>query len=128
MVVFLIVLVAGAAQLGFMYAIHLSLRDASQEGASYASIDPTNTAEIVRRVRGALAGTIDPASVVVTVTETNPGMYCAGIDPVTLDSNGIRVETAYDFPIIVPFLGAIVGGETLPLWAFADDTILSPLC
>lgn len=127
-VVFLVVLVGGAVQLGLMYMVHLTLRDASQEGAAYASVDPTNTPEIQRRVRDALAGTVDPASVMVTVTETNPGMFCAAIDPVTLDSNGIRVEASYNLQIIVPFLGALVGGETLPLRAAADDTILSPPC
>lgn len=127
-VVFLILLVGGTAQLGLMYLVHLALRDASQEGAAYASFDPTNTAEVRLRVREALAGTVDPASVTVTVTETVPGLFCAGINPITLESNGIRVEAAYDMPIIVPFLGALVGGDTLHLRAFADDTILTPPC
>jgi hypothetical protein len=36
------------------------------------------------------------------------------------------VEASYDLPIIVPFLGALVGGDTLTLRGFADDTILTP--
>jgi Flp pilus assembly protein TadG len=127
-VVFLIVLFGGAVQLGLMYLVHMSLRDASQEGAAYGSFDPTNTAGIESRVREALAGTIDPASVTVTVTETNPGMFCASIDPATLRSNGIRVEVYYELPIIVPFLGAVLGGDSIPLLAMADDTILAPPC
>lgn len=126
--IFLILLAGATAQLGLMYLVHLALRDASQEGASYASVDPTNTAQIELRVRQALSGTIDPASVSVTVSETNPGMFCASIDPVSLHSNGIRVEASYDLPIIVPFLGALVGGDTLTLRGFADDTILTPPC
>lgn len=127
-IVFLIVLFGGAVQLGLMYLVHMSLRDAAQEGASYASFDPVNTAQIEGRVREALAGTVDPGSVGVTITETNPGMFCASIDPATLHSNGIRVEVRYDLPIIVPFLGAVLGGDMIPLWAMADDTILAPPC
>lgn len=126
--VMLIILVAGIADVGRAFFIHLALRDAAQEGAAYASVDPTNESEIEVRVRDAVGATIEPSLLTITVTEDNPPNRCAGINPSSLRSNAMRVTVAYDMPLAVPFLGSILGTNTLALSASAADTILIPSC
>jgi Flp pilus assembly protein TadG len=127
-IIFLFLLVSGVIGIGNAYFIHLALRDAAQEGAVYASVAPTNTTQITQRAQEAMGGTLNPGDVTVTVTELNPGVFCAGINPSTLRSNGIEVQVSYNMPIIVPFLGAIVGSDTWTLTGTARDTILIPSC
>jgi hypothetical protein len=43
--------------------------------------------------------------------------------------NGLRVSAVYsDFPLTMPFMGAILGSQTLSLSASVTATILSPWC
>ncbi|MFP3855304.1 MAG: TadE/TadG family type IV pilus assembly protein [Anaerolineales bacterium] len=125
---FLMILLAGAADFGRMYFIHLAMRDAAQEGASFGSTDPTNYAEIESRVRTAIGETIDPTSIVVSTDVTVPPYHCAGIVPSTLEANAIKVSVQYEMPIAVPFLGAIIGSNQIPLEASVENTILAPPC
>lgn len=130
-IIFLFLLVSGVIGIGNAYFLHLALRDAAQEGVSYAAVAPTNTTQIAQRARDAVAGTLNPGDVTVTITETNTGKFCAGIDqdasgPRFLRTNGMRVQVSYPMPIIVPFLGAIVGSDTWILTGTAEDTILFP--
>ena len=127
-IIFLFLLVSGVIGIGNAYFIHLALRDAAQEGAVYASVAPTNTTQITQRAQEAMGGTLNPGDVTVTITLLNPPQACAGINPSTLRSNGIEVQVSYDMPIIVPFLGAIVGSDTWTLTGTARDTILIPSC
>ncbi len=123
-----LLLLSGAADLGRMYFIHLTLRDAAQEGAAYGSTDAANDSEIEARVLDAVGDTLDASSLTVTSGPTIPPYNCAGIDPATLEANAVRVSVSYDMPIAVPFLGAIVGSDHLPLTATTENTILSPPC
>ncbi|MGH2607024.1 MAG: TadE family protein [Anaerolineales bacterium] len=127
-VIFIFLLVSGIIGIGNAFFIHLALRDAAQEGAAYAAVAPTNTTQITQRAKDAMGGTLNPGDVSVTVTELNPGVFCAGINPMTLRSNGIEVQVSYNMPIVVPFLGAIVGSDTWTLTGTSRDTILIPSC
>ncbi|MDX1600431.1 MAG: TadE family protein [Anaerolineales bacterium] len=119
---------AGAADLGRMYFIHLTLRDAAQEGAAYGATDPANSSEIEARVLDAVGDTLDPAEVTVSSGPTIPPYECAGIVPSTLEANAISVTASYNMPIAVPFLGTIIGSNELPLSATVENTILTPPC
>lgn len=121
-------LLAGAADLGRMYFIHLTLRDAAQEGASYGSTDPANTTAIENHVKDAVGQTIDPTSLAVTSGPTVVGFYCAGIVPATMEANSVWVNVQYNMPIAVPFIGAIVGSNSLPMSVTVENTILYPQC
>lgn len=121
-------LLAGAADLGRMYFIHLTLRDAAQEGASYGSSDPTNYSQIEARVLDALSDTLDPSEVTVSTSVTVPPYHCAGIVPATLEANAIKVSASHDMTLAVPFLGALIGSNQLPLQATIENTILTPPC
>jgi Flp pilus assembly protein TadG len=114
---FLLILLSGILDLGRAYFVILSLRDAAQEGASYASIDPTDLTAIRQRVRQSSQGPIDfTAFADSQITIQYIGPACAG--------NGVQVTLEYSFEFIAPF----IGGTALPLTADFTDTILQPAC
>ena len=131
LVTFLVVLLAGVADFGRAYIMLLQMRDAAQEGASYGSYSPTAFSEIEARVRDTLKDPIDlsdPTTIQVVPSLTNPANACSGFDPTTLEPNGLEVSILYQFPISVPFLGAIIGSQEIPLVATVSNTILQPQC
>lgn len=114
---FLLILLSGILDLGRAYFVFLSLREAAQEGASYASIEPSDVAGIRQRVRQSSRGPID----FTTFTDSqiivqHIGPACAG--------NGVNVKLDFNFEFIAPF----IGGTGLPLSADFTDTILRPPC
>lgn len=118
--VVLLILLGGVVDLGRAFFTYMALRDSVQEGALYGSIHPNQTVEIKNHVLSASSMMQDIlASDDITVTVIGPA--CSG--------NSIRVRALYpDFPLTMPFLGAIVGSQTVAISATVTDTILSPSC
>lgn len=118
--VILITLVVGIVDVGRALFTYMALRDAAQEGAQYASIHPTAISDIESRVRygsDLLQSITDDIVIQVTVI----GDPCTG--------NGIAVQVSYNnFPLTMPFLGAILGTQTITITTSVTDTILSPAC
>jgi len=116
----LLLLVGGVVDLGRAFFSTMTLRDAVQEGALYGSIDPTNTTAIKNHVLSSDARVPDMiGSGDITVEVLGPP--CTG--------NRIRVTANYsDFPITMPFMGAILGTQTYGLSATVTDSILRPAC
>jgi Flp pilus assembly protein TadG len=118
--VILLLLVGGIVDLGRAFFTSMSLRDAVQEGALYGSIDPTNTTAIKNHV--------------LSTSSMIPDMI--GLNDITIEiinapctGNRIKVTAVYsDFPITMPFMGVVLGGQTIPLSASVTDTILKPGC
>ncbi len=120
--VFLLTLIAGVVDLGRAFFTYIALRDAAQEGALYGSIDSDtkSDADVVTRVEDVLSDRVNPADLGVSVTPSLSSSSCAG--------NSIEVIVTYNnFPITMPFLGAIIG-QQVDLSANVVDTILSPPC
>jgi hypothetical protein len=119
----LLMLLAGAIDFGRAFFTWVALRDAAQEGAAYGSIDPTNVTEIENRVYNILENSNavpDPRSN-VSITRTIIGQACLGYV--------IQIEVDYPtFPLTMPFLGTVIGRETLSIRANIQDTILRPTC
>lgn len=120
--VFLLVLVVGIADLGRALFTYLSLRDAAQEGALYGSINAAvNEEKIRQRVFQSsdfVQDLADGGAITVDVTFNGT---CTGGE--------IIVQVTYsDFPITMPFLGTLVGGQTIAISASIADTILAPSC
>ena len=115
----LLLLVGGIVDMGRAFFSFMALRDSVQEGALYGSINPTLTQEIKNHVLDSSNMVPDMiASDDITVTVL--GAPCTGY--------GIQVTATYpDFPITMPFMGAILG-QTIPISATVTDTILSPAC
>jgi Flp pilus assembly protein TadG len=115
----LLMLFAGVVDLGRAYYTYLSLRDAAAEGAAYGSIHPADSSGIVDRVVGESPGGVVQWSS-ATVTPSILGSACEG--------GGIQVQVTYDYTLLTPFIGAIVGSQSMPLTATVVNTILSPPC
>jgi Flp pilus assembly protein TadG len=131
--VFLLILLAGIIDLGRMIFTYLTMRDAVQEGAAYASIvygleddgltDPVDICPAIQaRVINNLPlnQSFDPP--VIDVSGSECLLYttaCSG-DVVT-----ISVST--DFDLTMPIISTFVG-TTVPLTASITDTLLSPYC
>ena len=119
----LLMLLAGAIDFGRAFFTWVALRDAAQEGASFASIDPTNLTEIEERIYSILESSNavpDPRTNVI-ITRTLIGPACLG--------NAVEVQVDFPtFPLTMPFLGSILGSDTLSIHATIQDTILRPTC
>jgi hypothetical protein len=116
----LMVLLAGTIDLGRAFFTWLALRDAAQEGASYGSIYPTRVDLIRERVW-------DNLEQVVSNPKTNVAVNIGYIDHPCL-GNTILVSVNYpNFPLTMPFLGTILGSQTIFIHATVNDTILKPM-
>jgi Flp pilus assembly protein TadG len=134
--VFLLTLIAGVVDLGRAFFTHIALRDAAQEGALYGSINANTKTDndIETRVADVLSDRVDLSDLDVTVERVDPGDPSDPSDDsvVAYDAScggyNITVTVAYqNFPITMPFLGAIIG-QQVDLSANVVDTILSPPC
>jgi Flp pilus assembly protein TadG len=116
----LLLLVGGIVDLGRAFFSFMALRDAVQEGALYGSVNPTLTTEIKNHVLNSsdmIPDMVGSSDITVTIL----GAPCTG--------NGIQVTATYpDFPITMPFMGSVLGSQTIPISATITDTILSPGC
>lgn len=113
----IMLLLAGAVDFSIAYFSFAALQDAAQEGAMYGSINPGDDAGIKSRVRGASTNPVDlsdDSSVIIDVTVSGDG--CEGGE--------VTVNVSYDYPISMPFIGAIIGTQKIKLNASVTDTIL----
>jgi Flp pilus assembly protein TadG len=126
--VVLLVLLVGVTDTARVMFTYLSMRDAAQEGALYASVNPTDTAAIESRVRNTsnlMSGL--GGSITVAVEPTVTGKLCFGETGGT--SNGMIVTVTYpSFPLTMPLIGAIVGSQNVGIRAAANNKIISPRC
>ncbi len=141
----MLLLLSGAVTFGMALFSYVSLRDAAQEGALFGSFNPceppevgtcvrnspVNHAAIEERIRSASRSPIDlsdpaviPDSYITTTLTT--GQACE--DTVSGVPNAIQVTVEYDYPIFMPFIGGILGSQTIHLTATVTDTILEPRC
>lgn len=116
----LLTLLAGVLDIGRAYYVFLALRDAAAEGAAYGSFNPNDETGIREHVKDeSPAGMItwdDTTDIDITII----GLPCRG--------GGIEVTAQIDYTLLTPFIGAIVGSQTLPLEATVVNTIVSPAC
>jgi hypothetical protein len=124
-IVLLLVVLAGIVDLGRMFFYYIGMRDAAQEGSVYGIVNPTFCTQIAERARNILS---DPTGVQIDVridgvscAAATANQACAGRE--------IRVTVIDpDFPITMPFLGSILGHQSVNLKAGVSGTILRPVC
>jgi Flp pilus assembly protein TadG len=116
----------------FSYSI---LRDAAQEGALYASFNPGNKGQIENRARNILpreqgevfSSPVDLRNEDQVNVEINvKGKTCQGVTKGV--ANYVEVRVSYNYPILMPFVGEIVGSDTIKLTTSASNVILQPPC
>jgi hypothetical protein len=123
----LLVLLAGVVDLGRVFFAYIGMRDAAQEGIVYGSVNPTHCHQIEGRVRDNLT---NPETAIV---DTNiDGEICAEASKDNTRAclgNEIEVKVIEnEFPITMPFLGTVLGKQSIRLEASVSGTILRPAC
>jgi hypothetical protein len=150
-IIFLFILVAGVVDLGRAFFTYIALRDAAQEGAAYASVariyrqGPMECTEIISRARTTSNTQIvdlSQADVDIfyydfyDINLTNP-YNCASLDPVSSSADNLHAcfgstvvvrLTVPNFPMVTPFMGTILGTQTVQIRASIEDTVLTPPC
>lgn len=132
--VVLLVLIAGIFDVGRAILTYLSMRDAVQEGASYATVvfDSKDTSavhsdkcvDIVRRTQE----NIDDSNTAITVTLNGDDCTSASITSDACSGNEAIVTANLPFPLTMPFIGSFLGTQSITLEASATSTILRPYC
>jgi len=121
----LLVLLSGVIDIGRAFFAYMALRDAAQEGATYASLFPADTSGVgngmEQRVRNSSNNPVDFSNNDITVNAFPLGALCHG--------SGIRIEVEWpNFPLLFPYWQIFTGINTISLHAEVTDTILRPPC
>jgi Flp pilus assembly protein TadG len=151
----LLILLAGLVDLGRAFFTYITLRDAAQEGAAYATVVNTEVLETTGDVATYCQGITDRvvistvdlsggtpqsngpidlqtlmASGEVNVETLINGTNCASLAPADVCMGGaVTVKVEYDhFALTMPFMGTILGSQEIPLSAMVVDSILTPAC
>lgn len=150
-ITFLTMLVAGVIDLGRAFFTYIALRDAAQEGAAFASVarayqgTDMDCDEIIARVQST------SSTQIVDLTQTDVEIQFFDVGIVNLDDSlantcqslvdmptdnphacfgctvVVRVSID-DFPLVTPFMGTILGRQTIAIMASIEDTVLTPEC
>ncbi len=151
----MLLLLSGAVTFGMALFSYVAMRDAAQEGALWGSFnpyldqnanaaydtgEPVNADAICNRVKAASNSPVDMTSfscgnpgnpndieVQAVLTTGGSGAPCEGPASGT-GVNAIEVTVHYSYPIIMPYVGGIIGSQNIPLTAQVTDTILQPKC
>ena len=117
----ILLLLSGAVDFSIAYFSFSAMQDAAQEGALYGSVNPDDTTGIITRVRSASSNPVDLAdTTLVDVIVT--------VDVDACEGDEVKVSVIYDYPISMPFIGAIIRSQKITLTASVTDTILQPVC
>ena len=131
----ILLILLGTIDFGMALFSYSILRDAAQEGALYGSFNPANDAEIENRARNILprgeeavfSSPFDLRNTdSVFVEIETPGDDCQGATGGV--ANSIEVKVIYQYPILMPFAGQIIGSDVISLTGFANNIILQPPC
>ena len=117
---FILILLAGVVDLGRAFFTYITLRDAVQEGAAFGAYEPGDDSAITQRAAQTSNSPVNLTGDPNVVFNVSVSQACAGGD--------VRVTATYqDFPITMPFLGALVGRQTFDISASSTDDVLTPL-
>lgn len=131
----ILLILLGTIDFGLALFSYSILRDAAQEGALYGSFNPGNTKEIENRARNILprsdevifSSPLDLRDTTQVSVEIDAlGNNCQGVTNGV--ANSIQVNVIYQYPIVMPFAGSIIGSDTIRLTGSATNIILQPPC
>jgi hypothetical protein len=129
-IVLMIILLAGIIDLGKAILTHFIIQDAAEEGMIYGTSFPTDCDQITLRIRNNVEKSIVKTQVTVAIEIPNSsGDYqsCYSIPYAQVYAGKVmRITVNYDFPITMPFLGAILGEQKIPIVIVTKGTILRP--
>jgi len=120
----ILMILTGAVELSLALFEYVTIRDAAQEGALFASVNPKDTVDIQNRVIDAANDGV--ALTAANITITSNGNYCEGLTPSGAPIT-ITIRISRPHQIIMPLVGSFIG-QQLNLSARATNTILQPVC
>lgn len=126
-ITFLLLLLAGVVDLGAIFFQYMAMRDAAQEGASYASVYPGACSNIKARVLADLHNA-DPTQVSVEVLVDGLACESAGASHACAPHDVKVTVNQPNYKLMMPLIGTFVGSQTINLKAGITNTILSPIC
>jgi Flp pilus assembly protein TadG len=152
--ILLLTLLAGLVDFGRAFFTYIALRDAAQEGASYATVISSDqlddSSDVVAYCQGitervlittsdlddatASSGPVNLEAMAaaghVTVETRINGTECASVPPADICMGGaVSVQVSYDnFQLTTPLLGTILGTQSLTIDTLVSDSILTPAC
>jgi len=125
-VVLLMIMIAGIVDIGRIFFHYITMRDSAMEGIAYGSIEPSHCAQIVERIRSSLN---DPYTMTITILMNGESCSTASVTSDACTGNDIEITvTDEEFPITMPFLGTILGEQSVSLETTVHGTILRPAC
>lgn len=128
----LLTLLAGVFDFGSAFFDYIALRDAAQEGAVYGSIDPTST-NIVQRIQASSNRPVN-FSTFLGDCNSDSGICVSFADHLgaavsnPCSGNTVTVRVNFRYHLTMPFIGSIIGSQSIPLHATVTNVILSPMC
>jgi len=110
----LVLIVAGILDLGRAYFTFIALSDAAAEGAAYAAIHPTDTAQVINRAADSSNGLVvlDPSMVGVDYAELTPG-------------SSITVTVEYEYQLLTPIVQSFLNDGKLLMRATVAQPIIN---
>ena len=128
--IFLLTLLAAAADLGSALFTMIALRDAAQEASVFGAICPNDLALIEKRlIKSATSpidiNDIDRDDIEICIVDPIHSSACGA--PIEL-GNSIKVSVTVQHKIVTPFVGSVIGTQSYPLTATVYNTILRTKC
>lgn len=124
----LLTLLAGAFDVGNAFLDFVAMRDAAQEGATYASIFPTDTAGIIQSVQLSSSVPVNFSTFVEDCDTTSPNGICISFASEQCSGNQVTITVRYLYRLIVPFVGGFLGTQDIPLRASVTNEIMTTAC
>jgi Flp pilus assembly protein TadG len=125
---FLLIMLAGAVDLGRIFIAYISMRDAAQEGVAFGSVYPTYCNQIIQRVVYSSNNNFMPDASMVTVIIGGADCASASQDQACIGQEIVVTISNPAYPLTMPFIGSALGNQTIPLEVTTRDTILRPPC
>jgi hypothetical protein len=128
--VLLLILLAGIFDLGRAIIAYFILQDAAEEGIVFGTSFPTDCNQINMRIRDDIDTGFVPSTVSINIKIQNAGgtyTPCYTIPYAQVYAGRIlQIQLSTNFPITMPIIGTIIGGQTVPLVVNTNGIILRP--
>ena len=122
--VIMILLLLGVTDFGLAFFSWISLRDAAQEGVTYASVSPpynyNSVVAIRERVKSASVAPVN----LNTIADDDIKVELVGATQKPCPGYSVRVDVTYNYHMISPLIGQLIGSSTIPVSASVTNTIL----
>lgn len=116
----LLIMLAGIVDIGRIFFVYITIREAAQEGAAFASVCPANAA-VETRVRTSSSWPID-------LSTNNPNVTVNATIQPQIGVPLIVTVRYINFTLSMPFIGSFLGSQTIDIEANAQHLVLQFNC